>query len=89
VKKEVVVREFDRLENSTIGPGRSVEYTSPYGETLAYVDYDETRATAQVTVFDNSEWRSGKKDYASRPAANAEAIAHRHVARMGYSLPTE
>jgi hypothetical protein len=85
VTDAVEITEFDRMVNSQLGQGRTAEYRNRFGETLAYVDYDETRTTAAVTVF--APYRGGERRYASRPAANAEAIAARHIAKEGYSLP--
>jgi hypothetical protein len=79
------VTEFDRMENSQLGRGRTAEYKSSFGETLVYLDYNEDRTTASVTVF--TPYKGGERRYSSRPAAKAEAIAAKHLAKEGYTLP--
>lgn len=83
--RTVRVAEFERLDDT----GKTTEYTSPYGETLAYIDYSEDRTSAAVTLFNHMEWRSGARNYGPRPAANAEAIATRYINKQGFLLPTE
>lgn len=70
------VTRFQRIENSTLGQGLTVEY-SYAGEILAYVDYDDDGVEAAVTVF--NPYRGGRREYSHRPAARAEAIAIKHV----------
>lgn len=78
--------EFERIGAPLgLGPGRSVEYRSPQGETLAYIDYSLLRTRAAVTVFD--PYRAGRREYAPRPAQAAEAIALRHLTKLGYRIP--
>jgi hypothetical protein len=79
--------EFDRIENSTLGQGKTTEYKTPRGETLVYIDYAEDGATAAVTVF--TPYKGGERRYTSRPTAKAEAIATKHLAKEGYELPAE
>jgi hypothetical protein len=79
--------EFDRIPRSALGPGKTAEYGTPAGETLVYIDYSEDRTTAAVTVF--TPYRAGERRYSSRPVANAEAIAAKHLAKEGYALPDE
>lgn len=81
----VEVTEFDRLQGSQLGQGRTTEYRNPLGETLVYIDYNEDRTTAAVTVF--TPYKAGERRYSRRPAANAEAIAAKHIAKEGYELP--
>lgn len=73
--------EFDRLEGR-FGPGRTVEHRTGHGETLAYIDYDEDRTTAAVTVFTPSTGHS--REYGRRAAAAAEGIVLRHLKKEGY-----
>jgi hypothetical protein len=73
--------EFERLPGR-FGPGRTVEYKS-MGQTLAYIDYDEDKKTAAVTVFTPSNGYS--REYGRRPADKAEGIVLRHLAKEGYT----
>lgn len=76
---------FDRVENSQLGQGKTTEYKNNLGETLAYVDYSEDGTTAAVTVF--TPYKGGERRYTSRPAAAAEGIAARHLAKEGFEVP--
>jgi hypothetical protein len=68
---------FQRIANGEYGEGETTEYRNSMGETLAYVDYTADRTQAWVTVF--NPYRAGERRYSRRPAAAAEAIAHRHI----------
>jgi hypothetical protein len=75
--KNTTSTEFDRIDSGSMGPGRTVEYRTELGETLAYIDYTADRTEAWVTVF--NPYKAGERRYTKRPAAAAEAIAHRHI----------
>lgn len=70
------VHAFPRMEGSQLGQGITTEYRSEQGETLAYVDFNEDQTVAAVTIF--NPYRGGRREYSSRPAAKAEAIATKH-----------
>lgn len=83
---EATATRFDRMELSQLGPGGTVEYKSPHGETLAYIDYIENGG-ARVTVFTPST--GGERRYKERSAGAALDIAMRHIRKEGYAVPTE
>jgi hypothetical protein len=80
---EATALKFNRGDYSTLGPGQTVEYKSPFGETLAYIDYNEDQTRAAVTVFTPST--GGERRYAERPAGKAQMIAINHLNRQGYA----
>jgi len=75
---------FNRTKGSAFGEGETVEYTNPYGEMLAYIDYLQD-GTAVATVY--KPYKQGCKEYSARPKDAAENIVKRHIAREGYELP--
>jgi hypothetical protein len=81
------VSSFARLDNSQLGQGQTTEYRNRHGETLAYVDYNHDRTLAAVSVF--TPYNDGERRYSERPVRNAEAIAAKHIAKLGYVAPFE
>lgn len=74
---------FERLD----GTGETIEYSDgrPQSSLLVYIDLYKDSELASVTVFDPYSCKS--REWGPRPLANAEGIAKRHLARLGYTMP--
>ncbi|ASR78175.1 hypothetical protein SEA_FRANZY_53 [Arthrobacter phage Franzy] len=82
--------EFDRIERSTLGQGKTVEYRDAVStELIAYVDYSEDYKQAAVQLAVPGGTMRGTARYSMRPKANAEGIVARHLRKQGYDEPAE
>ncbi|ASR84727.1 hypothetical protein FDI26_gp53 [Arthrobacter phage Beans] len=82
--------EFDRIERSTLGQGKTVEYRDAVStELIAYIDYNEDGKQAAVQLSVPGGTMRGTARYSTRPKANAEGIVARHLRKQGYTEPAE
>lgn len=82
---EASALKFNRGDYSTLGPGSTIEYKTPFGETLAYIDYSEDGTQAAATIFTPAN--GNERRYGMRPAGRALQIVLNHLHRQGYDAP--